>query len=40
MKLIEYLDFCIILRDNDYMLRRVGWVDKIHYQVPTGEKNG
>lgn len=34
MKLLEYLDFCIILRDNDYMLRRVGWSDNQRYQPP------
>lgn len=32
MKLLEYLDLCIILRDNDYMLRRIGWVDNEHYR--------
>lgn len=40
MKLLEYLDLCIILRDNDYMLRRVGWADKIHYRANVGERIG
>lgn len=39
MKLLEYLDLCIILRDNDYMLRRVGWADNAHYQTNSGDQN-
>lgn len=37
MKLIEYLDFCIVLRDYDYIRRvtHIGITDNVRYQPPS-----
>ena len=39
MDLLEYLDLCIVLRDNDYMLRRIGWADNVHYRTQWSDFN-